>query len=93
MSTARSRRTSCARSCTRLAAASHRSPGRDRAREAAVTAAEPDIVPGLLDEAHRFAQRANAEEAITRMQRSLELGGQTRVFELDAYDPDQHGER
>jgi hypothetical protein len=60
--------------------------------KAAVTAAEPDIVPGLLDEAHRFAQTLIGEEAITRMQCFLELGGQTREFELDAYDPDQPGE-
>lgn len=52
-------------------------------------AAEPDMVPGLLDEAHRFAQTLTAEATITRMQRFLELGGQTREFELDAYDPDQ----
>ena len=45
------------------------------------------MVPGLLDEAHRFEQRANAKEAITRMQRFLELGIRTREFELDAYDP------
>ncbi|MGA2321775.1 MAG: enoyl-CoA hydratase/isomerase family protein [Solirubrobacteraceae bacterium] len=60
--------------------------------KAAVAAAEPDIVPGLLDEAHRFAQRATDEEAITRMQRFLDLGGQTREFELDAYSPDQPGD-
>ena len=60
--------------------------------KAAVTAAEPDMLPGLLDEAHRFAQRTTAEEAIMRMQRFLELGGQTREFELDAYHPDQPGE-
>ncbi|MGO9899140.1 MAG: enoyl-CoA hydratase/isomerase family protein [Solirubrobacteraceae bacterium] len=42
--------------------------------KAAVTAAEPDIVPGLLDEAHRFAQRTTAEDAITRMQRFFKLG-------------------
>jgi enoyl-CoA hydratase/carnithine racemase len=67
-------------------------PGAIAHAKAAVTAAEPDIVPGLLDEAHRFAQRATAEEAITRMERFLELGGQTREFELDVYDPDQSGE-
>jgi len=60
--------------------------------KAAVAAAEPDIVPGLLDEAHRFVQRATDEEAITRMQRFLDLGGQTRELELDAYSPDQPGD-
>jgi enoyl-CoA hydratase/carnithine racemase len=52
--------------------------------KAAVTAAEADIVPGLLDEAERFAQTLGAEETIARMQRFLELGGQTREFELNA---------
>jgi enoyl-CoA hydratase/carnithine racemase len=52
--------------------------------KAAVTAAEADLVPGLLDEAERFAQTLGAEETIARMQRFLELGGQTREFELDA---------
>jgi enoyl-CoA hydratase/carnithine racemase len=58
--------------------------------KAAVSAAEPDLVPGLLDEAHRFAQTLTAEETIRRMERFLELGGQTREFELDAdFDPNQ----
>lgn len=58
--------------------------------KAAVTAAEPDLVPGLLDEAHRFAQTLAADETITRMERFLELGGQTREFELDVdFDPNQ----
>jgi enoyl-CoA hydratase/carnithine racemase len=58
--------------------------------KAAVTAAEPDLVPGLLDEAHRFAQTLAAKETITRMERFLELGGQTREFELDAdFDPNE----
>jgi enoyl-CoA hydratase/carnithine racemase len=51
--------------------------------KAAVTAAEADLVPGLLDEAERFAQTLAAEETITRMERFLELGGQTREFELN----------
>jgi enoyl-CoA hydratase/carnithine racemase len=58
--------------------------------KAAVIAAEPDVVPGLLDESHRFAQTLATEETITRMERFLELGGQTREFELDAeWDPDE----
>jgi enoyl-CoA hydratase/carnithine racemase len=52
--------------------------------KAAVTAAEADLVPGLLDEAERFAQTLGAEETIARMERFLELGGQTREFELNA---------
>jgi len=51
--------------------------------KAAVRAAEPDPVPGLLDEAHRFAQTLANEETITRMERFLELGGQTREAELN----------
>jgi enoyl-CoA hydratase/carnithine racemase len=58
--------------------------------KAAVTAAEPDLVPGLIDEAHRFAQTLGAKDTITRMERFLELGGQTREFELDAdFDPNE----
>ena len=61
--------------------------------KAAVTAAEPDLVPGLLEEAHRFAQTLTAEETIRRMERFLELGGQTPEFELDAdFDPNQIAE-
>jgi enoyl-CoA hydratase/carnithine racemase len=52
--------------------------------KAAVTAAEADPVPGLLDEAQRFAQTLADDETITRMERFLELGGQTREFELGA---------
>jgi len=58
--------------------------------KAAVAAAEPDVVPGLLDEAHRFAQTLTAKETITRMERFLEFGGQTREFELDPdFDPNE----
>jgi len=58
--------------------------------KAAVAAAEPDVVPGLLDEAHRFAQTLTAKETITRMERFLEVGGQTREFELDPdFDPNE----
>jgi enoyl-CoA hydratase/carnithine racemase len=56
--------------------------------KATVTAGEPDMVPGLLDEAHRFAQTLAAKDTITRMERFLELGGQTREFELNSdFDP------
>ena len=58
--------------------------------KAAVGAAETDVVPGLLDEAHRFAQTLAAEQTITRMERFLELGGQTREFELALdFDPNE----
>ena len=58
--------------------------------KAAVGAAEMDVVPGLLDEAHRFAQTLAAEQTITRMERFLELGGQTREFELALdFDPNE----
>jgi enoyl-CoA hydratase/carnithine racemase len=51
--------------------------------KAAVTAADPDPVPGLLVEAGRFNQTLTLEETIQRMERFLEAGGQTREFELE----------
>jgi enoyl-CoA hydratase/carnithine racemase len=51
--------------------------------KAAVTAADPDPVPGLLEEAGRFNQTLTLEETIQRMERFLEAGGQTREFELE----------
>jgi enoyl-CoA hydratase/carnithine racemase len=57
--------------------------------KAAVNAAEPDPVPGLIDEAHRFSQTLGTPGTAARMERFLELGGQTRGFELDLeFDPD-----
>jgi enoyl-CoA hydratase/carnithine racemase len=55
----------------------------------AIAAAEPDPAQGLIDEAHRFNQTLGAPGTATRMERFLELGGQTRDFELDlALNPD-----
>jgi enoyl-CoA hydratase/carnithine racemase len=51
--------------------------------KAAVSAAEPDPLPGLLDEAARFNQTLTLDETRERMQRFLEAGGQTREFELE----------
>ncbi len=51
--------------------------------KAAVAAAGPDPVPGLLEEAHRFNQTLTLDETIRRMERFLEEGGQTRDFELE----------
>jgi enoyl-CoA hydratase/carnithine racemase len=57
--------------------------------KAAINAAEPDPVPGLIEEAHRFNQTLAAPGTATRMERFLELGGQTREFELELdFDPD-----
>jgi enoyl-CoA hydratase/carnithine racemase len=57
--------------------------------KAAIAAAEPDPVPGLIDETHRFSQTLRAPGTAARMERFLELGGQTRDFELDlALNPD-----
>ena len=57
--------------------------------KAAINAAEPDPVPGLIEEAHRFNQTLAAPDTATRMERFLELGGQTREFELELdFDPD-----
>jgi enoyl-CoA hydratase/carnithine racemase len=51
--------------------------------KAAVLAAEPDPVPGLLEEAHLFNQTLAFDETQSRMQRFLKVGGQTRDAELD----------
>ncbi len=45
--------------------------------------ASPDPVPGLLAEAELFAQTLRTADAQARMARFLELGGQTRDFELN----------
>jgi enoyl-CoA hydratase/carnithine racemase len=50
--------------------------------KAAVTAAESELLPGLLEEADRFNQTLACEETIQRMERFLEVGGQTREVEL-----------
>lgn len=51
--------------------------------KAAVLDAEPDPVPGLLAEGQRFNRLLGDPEAIRRMERFLELGGQTRDIERD----------
>jgi enoyl-CoA hydratase/carnithine racemase len=51
--------------------------------KAAVSAAEPDPLPGLLEEAHRFNQTLLLDDTRERMERFLEIGGQTRGFELE----------
>lgn len=43
----------------------------------------PDPTPGLLAEAQRFDRTLADPESHRRMQRFLELGGQTRDGELD----------
>lgn len=53
------------------------------AAKAAVLAAQPDPVPGLLEEAHQFNVTLTTPEAIARMERFLALGGQTRHVEVD----------
>jgi enoyl-CoA hydratase/carnithine racemase len=53
-----------------------------REAKAAVLAAEPDPVPGLLEEAYRFQVTLRDPEAGRRMRRFLERGGQTRDGEL-----------
>lgn len=49
--------------------------------KAAVSAAEPDPVPGLLEEAQRFNRLLADPVAIQHMQAFLDLGGQTREVE------------
>jgi len=50
--------------------------------KAAVAAAGPDPVPGLLEEAHRFNQTLALDETRARMEGFLAAGGQTRDVEL-----------
>ena len=51
--------------------------------KASVDAAEPDPLPGLCEEAHRFNQTLALDETRVRMQQFLAAGGQTREGELD----------
>ncbi len=51
--------------------------------KAALAAAEPDPVPGLLEEGNRFNQTLALEDTIGRMESFLAAGGQTREFELE----------
>ena len=51
--------------------------------KAAVTAAEPDPVPGLLEEADRFNQTLALPDTRARMEDFLAAGGQTRDVELE----------
>lgn len=51
--------------------------------KASVLAADPDPTPGLVQESQRFDRLLGDPEAIRRMERFLELGGQTRDVELD----------
>jgi enoyl-CoA hydratase/carnithine racemase len=53
------------------------------AAKRAVAAAEPDPVPGLIEEAHAFTQTLSLEETRTRMRKFLENGGQTRELEAN----------
>ena len=58
--------------------------------KASVLAADPDPTPGLLQEGQRFNRLLADPDAIARMERFLELGGQTREVERDLaglYDP------
>jgi enoyl-CoA hydratase/carnithine racemase len=52
--------------------------------KAAVSAAQPELIPGLLEEAHRFNQTLTQDETRMRLERFLEAGGQTREIELQA---------
>src|SRR3954470_5857890 len=53
------------------------------AAKGAVAAARPDPVPGLCLEELAFSQTLLDAAAIARMERFIELGGQTREVELD----------
>lgn len=54
-----------------------------REAKASVLAAAPDPTPGLLGEARRFARTLADPEARRRMERFLEVGGQTAAGERD----------
>jgi enoyl-CoA hydratase/carnithine racemase len=54
-----------------------------RLAKAAVNAAELPTVEGLLEEAHLFAQSVATPAARARMEKFMEIGGQTRDAELD----------
>ena len=54
--------------------------------KASVAAAELPTVEGLLEEAHLFNQSVATGPARQRMERFLELGGQTRAAELELGD-------
>jgi enoyl-CoA hydratase/carnithine racemase len=51
--------------------------------KAAVAAVDPDLVPGLLEEGHRFNQTLTQDETVARMERFIAAGGQTRDVELE----------
>lgn len=53
------------------------------AAKAAVDAALPSPIEGMLEESYQFALAARSEPAQRLMRRSLELGAQTREAELD----------
>ncbi|MBI5949533.1 MAG: enoyl-CoA hydratase/isomerase family protein [Chloroflexi bacterium] len=50
--------------------------------KAAAGFAEPDPVPGMLEEAYLFQEVLRTQEAHDNMQRFMDLGGQTRAGEL-----------
>ncbi len=51
--------------------------------KASVLAADPDPIPGMIQEGQRFNRLLADPEAVARMERFLEVGGQTREVELD----------
>lgn len=65
-------------------------PGAVAAAKAAVLDGLPDPVPGMLGESRRFARTLRDPAAIERMERFLELGGQTREVERDLDDLLEH---
>lgn len=61
-------------------------PGAIAEAKAAVLDGLPDPVPGMLRESQRFARTLQDPAAIERMERFLELGGQTREVERELGD-------
>lgn len=61
-------------------------PGAVAEAKAAVLDGLPDPVPGMLRESQRFARTLRDPAAIERMERFLDLGGQTREVERELDD-------
>ncbi len=59
------------------------SPAAIRAAKAAVDAALPSPIPGMLEEIYQFNEAVRTPEAQRLLRKALELGAQTREAELD----------
>ena len=76
------RRRSCSNTAVARRIASFE-PDAVRAGKAALLGVQPDPTEGLIEETHLFNGLLAGAPAQERMQRFLDLGGQTREVELD----------